>query len=249
MQNRKGSHLARTVYGNISGMKKADLELLQGIYSLQANKNGIIPLEAAQLLAAVSGSSRRELVVLIDRRGNVVYVGAGDADTAQLQEHGRRRGESRLSGLRCIHTHPSGSGLLSPADYAAITAMRLDAMAALGVRDGKIKEAYVACPEPRDGLLNHACQSFGPMSAAEMADFPLLPLLRDIETKIKPPAAHETSDYRELLFQFLYLMPAEPQKLDGWPSCLQCLHNSSEPYQHNILAKKRRHQFSRDPHF
>jgi len=76
-------------------------------------------------------------------------------------------------------------------------AMRLDAMAAMGVQEGKIKESYVACPEPQDGLLNYACQTFGPMSAAEMADFPLLPLLRDIETRIKPPSAPATKEHRE----------------------------------------------------
>ncbi|MEW5899267.1 MAG: GTPase HflX [Bacillota bacterium] len=178
-------------------MKQAALKLLQSLYSLQAYKNGIIPLEAARLLAAVSGNSQRELVVLIDRRGKVVYVGAGDADTAQTQEQGRRRGEFRLSGLRCIHTHPSGSGLLSPADYAALSAMRLDAMVALGVQDGKIKEAYIACPDPRDCLPNHDFQTFGPMSAAEIADFPLLPLLRDIEAKIKPPPAQATREHQE----------------------------------------------------
>lgn len=189
--------MAKKVLGNTGGMKKADLELLLEIYSLQANKNGVIPLEAAQLLAAVSGNSRRELAVLIDRRGKVVYVGAGDADTVQLQGQSRRRGEFRLSGLRCIHTHPSGSGLLSLPDYAALSAMRLDAMVALGVQDRKIKEAYIACLDPQDGLPGHDFQAFGPMSAGEMADFPLLPLLQDIETKIKPPSAQATRENRE----------------------------------------------------
>ena len=48
-----------------------------------------------------------------------------------------------------MHTpHPNGSGRLSDVDLNALTSMRFDALAALGVRDGKYSQAYVAFINP-----------------------------------------------------------------------------------------------------
>ncbi|AGL03890.1 GTPase HflX [Desulfoscipio gibsoniae] len=190
--------MTKTVYGNTRGLKKVDLDLLQGIYELAIDKNMIISLEIAQIMAVISSSNQRELVVFMDRQGRVASVGVGDAATVQLKAQSRRRGEHRLAGLRCIHTHPSGSGQLSAVDYAALYDMRLDVMVALGVQDGKIKEACLACLEPRDGQLTQNFQNFGPMSFAQLAAFPLTALIQDIEDSIKPPAAVSTSKTRQI---------------------------------------------------
>ncbi len=189
--------MAKTIYGNTQGIKKVDLDLLQGIYNLVLDKNMIISLEIAQIMADISCNSRRELAVFIDRQGRVVSVGIGNAATVQLQAQSRRRSAYRLAGLRCIHTHPSGSGQLSTVDYAALYDMRLDVMLALGVLDGKIKEACFACLEPQDGKLTKNFQDFGPMSAIQLNNFNLSTLIQDIEGLIKPPDAVSTTEAME----------------------------------------------------
>ncbi len=165
--------MTKTVYGNTRGMKKVDLDLLQGIYNLVTDKNMIVSPEIAQIMADISGGSQRELAVFIDRQGHVVSVGAGDAATVRLQAQSRRRGTHRLAGLRCIHTHPSGNEQLSMVDYAALYDMRLDVMTALGVLDGKIKKARFACLEPQDGQITKNFRDFGPMSATQLTKFNL----------------------------------------------------------------------------
>ncbi|MCL2335865.1 MAG: hypothetical protein FWC60_00415 [Firmicutes bacterium] len=169
--------MEKTVYGNTSGLKKADLALLRGIYDLAVDKDMVITLDIASIIAAVSGGSGRELAVFIDRRGQVVSVGVGDAATVSLQARGKRRGAYRLAGLRCIHTHPSDGGNLSAADYAALYDLRLDAMAALGLQEEAIKEAYLACLGHRDGQLTRNYQTFGPLSAGQLIKFPLAALM------------------------------------------------------------------------
>jgi len=189
--------LEKTVYGNTQGIKKIDLGLLQDIYNLVIDKNMIISFEIAQIMAHITSSSQRELAVFIDRQGQVVSVGVGDAATVELQAQSRRRGTFRLSGLRCIHTHPSGSGQLSMMDYAALFDLRLDVMAALGVLDGEIKEARFACLEPQDSELTKNFQDFGPISADQLSEFNLTSLIQSIEGRIKPPAAVSTSEAQE----------------------------------------------------
>lgn len=190
--------MSKTVYGNIQGIKKEDLSLLQSIYEQTVDKDTLISPEIAQLLAKISGECQRELVVFIDRNGHVVSVGVGDYATAPLEAQSKRRSDFRLSGLRCIHTHPKGSGVLSVVDYAALLDMRLDAMAAMGVYNGVVKDIYIACLEPQNGLLTNSYKSFGPMSLKSMQKLPLHILIKEIEERIIPPSSLLTDTSQEV---------------------------------------------------
>lgn len=192
--------MLENIYGNIRGMKKADLELLQNIYSMSINKDEVISLEAAGVVANISSQIKRELAVFINRQGRVVSVGVGDTATVQLEAPNQRRGDFGLSGLRCIHTHPSGSGSLSQVDYAALIDMRLDAMVALGVQGGRVKEACLACLDPGTADETGKVQghmTFGPMSPDKLVAFPLLPLILKIEAGIKRPGSHSTEQSQQ----------------------------------------------------
>ncbi len=189
--------MLKTIYGNTQGLKKADLDLLQSIYDLVVDKNTIISLDIAQIMAAVSSSCQRELAIFIDRQGRVVSVGIGDAATVKLQARSRRRGTYRLASLRCIHTHPSGNGELSMVDYAALYDLRLDVMAAMGVLNGKIKEICFACLEPQEGQLIKNFQDFGPMPVAQLTGINITMLIQSIEGRINPPSAVPTTVNRE----------------------------------------------------
>jgi len=54
------------------------------------------------------------------------------------------RNIDRLSGVRCIHTHPNETGYLSDVDIGSLNALRLDAMCAIGVKDARASSVYAA---------------------------------------------------------------------------------------------------------
>ena len=75
-----------------------------------------------------------------------------------------------MSGVRCIHTHPNESGMLSAVDVCSLKALRLDMMAAVGVHKQKPTEIYVAVSSP---ISVEDVEIFGPYSA-EKEDFEAL---------------------------------------------------------------------------
>lgn len=99
----------------------------------------------ADTIARISSEINREISVLINRRGTVVDISIGDSGTVSLPQLDSRRGKTRLSGIRCIHTHPGGNGLLSQVDISTLQKLRLDVMLAIGVREGQPLEIYAGC--------------------------------------------------------------------------------------------------------
>lgn len=103
--------------------------------------------ELARNLTELSHDIRREVSVLIDRRGRVISVSVADAKAAELPTV--RMGETRLSGFHLVHTHPKG-GPLSKADLSALFLNRLDAVAAIEVKQdglpGNVHLAHLTPP-------------------------------------------------------------------------------------------------------
>lgn len=112
------------------------------------NKYGsrdLVPVTLAETIARISSEINREISVLINRRGVIVDISIGDSGTVSLPQLDNRRGNTRLSAIRCIHTHPGGNGLLSQIDINTLQKLRLDAMVAIGILEGQITEIYVGC--------------------------------------------------------------------------------------------------------
>ncbi len=94
----------------------------------------------------------RPVTVLLDRRGRVVTVAAGDAEHCPLPPSAGEA-EARLAGLRLVHVHLKPGGL-SRADLTSLFLNRLDAMLAVdahrganGVAElGSVHLAFVAPP-------------------------------------------------------------------------------------------------------
>lgn len=180
----------REVYGHIKGLSRSDLETLRGLYDLVVDREQLVSEDIVCALVSLTEKLRREIAVFIDRHGRVVSVGVGDAGTAPLQARSRRRGDLRLSGLRCVHTHPGGSGMLSSVDMAALLSMRLDAMVALGVRDGRLREAFVALPGVHQGGLADSGPIYGPMTARELERFDWRRAVDEVEKQLsRTPAS------------------------------------------------------------
>jgi len=97
-------------------------------------------------LAEATAQINREIAVYIDRKGYVLDIRVGDSKAVALGEVEGRRKETGLSGVRCVHTHPSGSSALSEEDISALKQLHLDMIAAVGVMHGKTTGASVALP-------------------------------------------------------------------------------------------------------
>ncbi|WP_456236577.1 GTPase HflX [Acetivibrio mesophilus] len=105
-----------------------------------------MPSGLAAKMAELTGKINREIAVYINRKGNVIDVSVGDSSTVSLPEVEGRRDLAHLLGIRCIHTHPNGEGIVSLVDINSLVKLRLDAMVAIGAKDGQITEVYAALP-------------------------------------------------------------------------------------------------------
>lgn len=125
--------MAQEIFGNLKGIRDSVLEKLQSLYNLRLDAGQLLTEELAVELASFTKGIDREISVFVSRSGQILSVSIGDNVSVELPSIEGRRGNNRLSGIRCIHTHPSGDSQLSGVDVAALKNNRLDAMVAIGV--------------------------------------------------------------------------------------------------------------------
>ncbi|WP_242345884.1 GTPase HflX [Anaeromyxobacter terrae] len=144
------------VLGNTLGLKPSQLHALRRTYRRRVDAGSIVTPELARHLAEVSHETNRQIGVLLDRKGDVHSVIVGDARKLELPDVGRgRAGESRLRGLRLVHTHLNGEPLTRD-DHTDLALLRLDLVAAIEVREdgfpGKVHYAHLV-PENAQGAM------------------------------------------------------------------------------------------------
>ena len=93
------------IHGDTTGLKKNHITQLEQLYEFQIPYGQTATEEILQQLAYLTGAINREIAIYVNRRGHVTDVAVGDTQTVSLPLAGGRRSESRLSGIRCIHTH------------------------------------------------------------------------------------------------------------------------------------------------
>lgn len=138
------------INGNIEGLSKQILLRLESIYEMAVERERFLSEEIVALICELTGEINREISIYLNRRGEVIDVSVGEAGQVSLPYVNLRRSSVRLSGVRCFHTHPGGSGKLSGVDLNSLKALRFDAMTAIGVQDGKFAGAYAAFLNPPD---------------------------------------------------------------------------------------------------
>jgi len=173
-----------TINGNIDSLKKTILNEIEGLYDLELSKDDLLPYELVMKLAEFTGKINREIAVYINRKGTVVNISIGDSSKVALPEIEGRRGKTRLSGIRCIHTHPNGDAMLSSVDISSLLSMKLDTIIALGVKEGELNEIYAAIPSKNEnGELNEA-DIYGPFYAGDEKINYLFQTILEIEKSI-----------------------------------------------------------------
>ncbi len=119
--------------GNTLGLKPNQLRRIEKLYTRRIPPDQIVTPEFARQLSELSHETRRQIGVLIDRKGHVQYVMVGDNRRIELPDFKRVRvATGRFRGLRCVHTHLRGEDLTQD-DLADLALLRLDLMAAIDV--------------------------------------------------------------------------------------------------------------------
>jgi GTP-binding protein HflX len=165
------------IHGNLEGVRDSLLEELEKIYDMEFERDAFLPDRLLQLLIRYTEILNRELMVYVGRDGAVLEISIGSISSVGLPERHLRRNTDRLSGIRCIHTHPGGDARLSDVDEQALRLLRFDAICAIGVSEQRatgISAAFLG--EAEYGQLSIV--SFGPVKPGRI---PQALWLREIE--------------------------------------------------------------------
>ncbi|HOB20937.1 MAG TPA: GTPase HflX, partial [Candidatus Atribacteria bacterium] len=183
------------INGNIEGLSRHTLSRLEGLFDMRVERENFLSPEIIDLMCELTGTTGRELSVYLNRRGEVMDVSVGEARQVSLPSMSLRRSDTRLSGIRCIHTHPGGNGMLSRVDINALCSLRLDAMVAIGVIDGRFSEAYAAFLNPPDDL--QAYDVLGPLSSDDLCGESLVKEIRRRDPLIGGEKTAELDEFHE----------------------------------------------------
>jgi GTP-binding protein HflX len=123
------------INGNLKGIKEFIKKRIEALDGLKCDSSKFIEEDVAHELGEITQFLNKEICIYLSRTGEVYYVNVGEEDRASLQGISLRRSNSRLSGLRCIHTHPGGNGHLSSVDIESLKKLRFDSMCAIGVSE------------------------------------------------------------------------------------------------------------------
>jgi len=156
---------------------------LERLFRRRLPTDRLVSPEFARELTELSHDVRRQVGVLIGRRGDVQHVMVGDPRGIELPDWGRlRAGRGRLRGLRCVHTHLADEGL-SQDDLTDLALLRLDAMVSIGVGPdglpGMAHAAFLAAANTE----GRATERLEPCRTADL-DLDFSQHIRDLENEL-----------------------------------------------------------------
>lgn len=171
----------REIKGNIKGIRDSVIAELQKLYDMQSPQ--LVSQELAVKLADITEYINREISVYITRSGQIIEIAVGDNATVELPSFSGRRGAGRLSGIRCIHTHPGGNPYLSGVDISALKNNKYDAMVAIGVvsPDFTKSELTFGLIIGIDSNENYTAECYGPYSIEDAENINFVNTVSTIE--------------------------------------------------------------------
>lgn len=116
------------LYGDIRGLKPAQLRQLQRLYRLRLPQDVLITPELGQRLWQITLLIEAPVCLYVNRRGQILRVAVGTPETTRVPLYELPRyGAGRLSGWRCLSTalHPDAP---SHADLTTLMEQRWDAL-------------------------------------------------------------------------------------------------------------------------
>ena len=176
------------IHGNLEGIRDSYLRELETLYEASFDRDLFLPEELLHVLVRFTELINREMLVYLGRDGSVLEIAIGSIGSIALPELHLRRNLDRLSGFRCIHTHPGGNAELSSVDLQALRLMRFDSMCAVGVRDGActgVSAAFLGEME----YDNFSIVLKGPVKASRIPQMNWMSEIEQAEVRVKEAIA------------------------------------------------------------
>lgn len=183
------------INGNIDGVKNTYLNELEEIYKIKCLKDEVVNEEIIGRMVRVSTVLEREVSVAIDRKGKVQSVAIGDSTSVELPLLDIKEG--RLSGVRVIHTHPNGLCNLSALDLSALLKLKLDAIVAVGIYEGKIIDFSIGTLNIYNDTL--ICEEKKNLSKEELFKINILDKARYVESLLRDSNVVEDESEKAIL--------------------------------------------------
>ena len=187
------------VNGDLANIKTYVLEKLKAIYELSVPIGQLSTKELNAAMLEITEILDREVAVYINRQGKILQVSLGDTATVDLPEFQRQvRGDKRLSGIRCVHTHPSGDVRLSDPDLSSLRRLRFDCMAAIGRhhKEGTIGTmGFFTGEQNEEGI--EELQTYGPVKEKILDQINLSMLVTAINKKLGAQNLKNTDEETE----------------------------------------------------
>lgn len=184
------------VNGDLANIKTYVLKKLKALYALTVPIGQLSTKELNAAMLEITDILDREVAVYINRQGKILQVSLGDTGTVDLPEFQRQvRGDKRLSGIRCVHTHPSGDVRLSDPDLSSLRRLRFDCMAAIGRhhKEGVIGTmGFFTGDMTEDGT--EELQTYGPVKEKTLDQINLSMLVTVINKKLGAQNLKNTDD-------------------------------------------------------
>ena len=183
------------IYGNIDGVKKSAIEELDRLYNVKCPKDEVCSIEIIEVISKVSSFIEREVSVAIDRRGNIKSIAIGDSTSVEIETLDIR--EKKLAGVRIIHTHPNGMSNLSALDISALIKLKLDAIVAIGIYEGKILDCSLGMLTVNDDKLDY--EEKGNIPLEEITKIHILNKINYIDSLVKEKDIIEDDEEKAIL--------------------------------------------------
>lgn len=146
--------MKKKIIGNTSGLRNTQIKRIEDLYTHGSSPEYLIDLELAHLVVELSHEIRRQIGLLIDRNGKVIYVIVGDAQGIVIPvTSGYMALPGKLKGLRLFHTHLKNEALTRD-DLTDLALLRLDYITAMGIttdgRPGTVYSGHILPDENSD---------------------------------------------------------------------------------------------------
>ncbi|MBE9529890.1 MAG: GTPase HflX [Proteobacteria bacterium] len=178
----------KRLFGNIGGLKSGQIRRLENLYRRRLPPQFLITFELARDISTLSHEIRRQIGLLIDRQGKIVYVIVGNHHGIVIPDTSEYRvAPGRLKGLRCIHTHLNNEPLTRE-DLTDLALLRLDMMAAITMtREGYLHRVHAGYILPKSSA-GMPFEILTPLNPNQL-DIGCIDLIRSLEAEF----AHITS--------------------------------------------------------
>ncbi|EGT3615394.1 GTPase HflX [Clostridium perfringens] len=183
------------IHGNTDGIRNSVLKELEELYKINVPKYNVCTEDIINVISRLSSQIEREISVGINRKGKVVSVAIGDSSSVEIPLIDIH--EKRLSGIRIIHTHPSGVCRLSALDISALMKLKLDVIMAIAVEEGKAKDASLGFCYVENELL--ISEEYPYLTIDQCLQMNILDKINHVEEVIKTSNVEEDDSERAIL--------------------------------------------------